>query len=183
MFGVFVNYSNDLIESYQALLKDLFDRALEPFYEQQQQDLQLPKEKLEKIIQSKEMKKLGMSYHSFLTDFYTWRQLCIKKVLCLPIPPCNRILPYNHSVWNNLKGASDTATKLMRNCQIKFASSGRSQLVASAKFFQLCSILLHREYKVATAKPNLNLYASLRHFRNTRNRNYPFHKTLDTLSI
>jgi hypothetical protein len=86
-------------------------------------------------------------------------------------------------VWNNLKGASDTATKLMWNCQIKFASSGRSQVVATAKFFQLYSILLHREYQVATAKPNLNFYASLYHFRNTRNKNYPFHKTLDTLSV
>jgi hypothetical protein len=56
-------------------------------------------------------------------------------------------------------------------------------LVASAKFFQLYSILLHREYQVATSKPDLNFYASLHHFRNTRNTNYPFHKTLDTLSV
>jgi hypothetical protein len=182
MFGVFVTYSDNLITSYQSILKDLFNRALKPFY-LQQQDLQLPKEKIEKVLQSKEMKKLGMSYHSFLTDYYIWRQLRIKKALQLPIPPCNRILPYNHSVWNNLKGASDTATKLMWNCQIKFASSGRSQVVATAKFFQLYSILLHREFQVATAKPNLNFYASLHHFRNTRNKNYPFHKTLDTLSV
>jgi hypothetical protein len=180
MFGVFVNYSDNLIKSYQALLKDLFDRALKPFYED---DIQLPQEKIEKIIQSKEMKKLGMSYHSFLTDFYIWRQLRMHKVLQLPIPPCNRILPYNHSVWNNLKGASDTATKLMWNCQIKFASGGRSQLVASSKFFQLYSILLHREYQVATAKADLNFYASLHHFRNTKNRNHPFHKTVDSLSV
>jgi hypothetical protein len=180
MFGVFVNYSDSLIDSYRALLKDLFDRALKPFY---QHDIQLPQEKIEKILQAKKMKKLGMSYHSFPTDFYIWRQLRIKKVLQLPIPPCNRILPYNHSLWNNLKGASDTATKLMWNCQIKFASSGRSQLVASAKFFQLYSILLHREYHVATSKPDLNFYASLHHFRNTKNRSIPFHKTLDTLSV
>jgi hypothetical protein len=180
MFGVFVTYSDDLINSYRALLKDLFDRALKPFY---QDDIQLPQDKIEKILQAKEMKKLGMTYHSFQTDYYIWRQLRIEKVLQLPIPPCNRILPYNHSVWNNLKGASDTATKLMWNCQIKFASSGRSQLVASAKFFQLYSIILHREYQVATSKTDLNFYASLHHFRNTRNQNYPFHKTLDTLSV
>ncbi|OEU17716.1 hypothetical protein FRACYDRAFT_238144 [Fragilariopsis cylindrus CCMP1102] len=180
MFGVFVNYSDNLIASYRALLKDLFDRALKPFYED---DIQLPQVKIEKILQAKEMKKLNMTYHSFQTDFYIWRQLRIKKVLQLPIPPCNRILPYNHSVWNNLKGASDTATKLMWNCQIKFASSGRSQVVAFAKFLQLYSILLHREYQIATAKPDLNFYASLHHFRNTRNKNYPFHKTVDRLSV
>jgi hypothetical protein len=179
MFGVFVTYSDNLIDSYRALLKDLFDRALKPFYNND--DIQLPQGKIEKIIEAKEMKKLGMSYRSFQTDFYIWRQLRIKKVLQLPIPPCNWILPYNHSVWNNLKGASDTATKLMWNCHIKFASSGRSQLVASAKIFQLYSILLHCEYQVATAKTNLNFYASLHHFRNTRNKKFPFHKTLDTL--
>ncbi|OEU22028.1 hypothetical protein FRACYDRAFT_232182 [Fragilariopsis cylindrus CCMP1102] len=180
MFGVFVTYSDNLIASYRALLKDLFDRALKPFYDD---NIQLPQAKIEKILQAKEMKKLNMTYHSFQTDFYIWRQLRIKKALQLPIPPCNRILPYNHSVWNNLKGASDTATKLMWNCQIKFASSGRSQVVASAKFLQLYSILLHREYQVSTAKTNLNVYASLYHFRNSRNKNYPFHKTVDTLSI
>jgi hypothetical protein len=71
----------------------------------------------------------------------------------------------------------------MWNCQVKFASSGRSQLVASAKKFQLYSILLHREYQVARAKTNFNFYASLHHFWNTRNKNYPFQKTLDTLSV
>jgi hypothetical protein len=180
MFGVFVTYSDNLIASYRALLKDLFDRALKPFYED---NIQLPQVKIEKILQAKEMKKHNMTYHSFQTDFYIWRQLRIKKALQLPIPPCNRILPYNHSVWNNLKGASDTATKLMWNCQIKFGSSGRSQVVACAKFFQLYSILLHREHQVATSKTNLNSYASLHHFRNTRNKNYPFHKTLNTLSV
>jgi hypothetical protein len=99
MFGVFVTYSDNLINLYRALLKDLFDRALKPFYND---DIQLPQEKIEKILQAKEMKKLGMPYHSFQTDYYIWRQLRIKKALQLPIPPCNRILPYNHPVWNNL---------------------------------------------------------------------------------
>jgi hypothetical protein len=115
MFGVFVTYSDNLIASYRSLLRDIFDRALKLFYED---DIQLPQEKIEKILQAKEMKKLGMLYHSFQTDYYIWRQLRIKKALQLPIPPCNRILPYNHSVWNNLKGASDIATKLMWNCQV-----------------------------------------------------------------
>ena len=41
MFGVFVNYSDNLIASYRALLKDLFDRALKPFYDD---NVQLPQE-------------------------------------------------------------------------------------------------------------------------------------------
>jgi hypothetical protein len=84
MFGVFVTYSDNLIASYRSLLKDLFDRALKPFYHD---DIQLPQEKTGKILQAKEMKKLGMTYHSFQTDYYIWRQLRIKKALQLRIPP------------------------------------------------------------------------------------------------
>ena len=128
------------------------------------------------------MKKIGMSYHSFETAFYIWQQLRVKKTSQLPIPPCNRILPITHSFWNNAKGASDTATKLMWNCQIKFCSSGRSQLIATTKFLQLYSIFLHRQHQIANTKDNLNFYASLHHLRNTKNRHQPYHKTLDTLS-
>ena len=108
MFGVFVNYSDSLITSYQSILKDLYGRSLQPFY-----DGNLQEEKIRKVLETKEMKKFGVGYHLFLTDYYIWLQLRIKKVLPLPIPPCNRILPFNHSFWNNAKGASDTATKLM----------------------------------------------------------------------
>ena len=47
MVGVFVTYSNNLIASCRSLLKDLFDRALEPFYDD---DIQLPQENIQKII-------------------------------------------------------------------------------------------------------------------------------------
>ena len=67
IFGVFVTYSDSLIESYQAIFKDLYKRSLKPFY-----DGNLQKEKIEKVIDSKEMKKIGMSYHSFETAFYIW---------------------------------------------------------------------------------------------------------------
>ena len=87
MFGVFVNYSDSLITSYQSILQDLYDRSLKSFY-----DGNLQEEKIRKVLETKEMKKLGVDYHSLLTDYYIWRQLCIEKVLPLPIPPCNRIL-------------------------------------------------------------------------------------------
>ena len=55
-------------------------------------------------------------------------------------------------------------------------------MIANAKFLQLYSIFLHRQYQIATAKDTLNSYASLHHLWNTKNQNQPFHKTLDILS-
>ena len=74
MFRVFVNYSDNLKKSYQAILKDLYGRSLKPFY-----DGDLPQEKLEKVLETKEMQNLGVSYHSFLTNYffgsnYVWRK-------------------------------------------------------------------------------------------------------------
>ena len=146
------------------VLLDLFTRVLKPFYEDN-----LPSEKIQAVIETKTMKNLGMDYHSFETAYYIWRRLQFDANLDLPIPPCNRILPYTHSYWNNMKGASDTTTKLMWNCQVKFASSGGSQLVAAATFLQLYSIYFHREWQITGAKTDLNYYASLHHFQSTCN--------------
>ena len=60
MFGIIVNCSDNLIKSYQSILKDLYGRSLKPFY-----NGDLPQEKLEKVLETKEMKKLGVTYHFF----------------------------------------------------------------------------------------------------------------------
>ena len=182
MFGVFVNYSDRLIEAYQAVLRDLFDRTLLPFYKPVD-ELQLPFDKIDHILKSKEMKPMGLSIHSFTTSYFIWRRLCLEGDVSLPIPPCNRILPYNHSFWNNMKGASDTATKLFWNCQVKFASYGRSQTICIGRFIQLYAVCIHRQNHVATAKTDLNRYGSLVHFRNSRNRHWPFHKTVNGIAL
>ena len=99
--------------------------------------------------------------------------------LPLPIPPYNQILLYSYFYWNNLKEALDTATKLFWNCQVKFTSKSKPQIVILlAKFFQLFAINLHCRHCVATAETNLNLYVSLHHFQKSRNIHYPFLKTL-----
>lgn len=114
IYGVFATYSDELIESYQYILKDLYTRALAPFYEEKLGD-EL-KTKIENVLATKEMKKLGILFDSFQTAFYIWRRLRVDTQLELPIPPCNRILPLLHSFWNNMKDASDTITKLMWLC-------------------------------------------------------------------
>ena len=168
MFGVFVTYKQETIDAYKNVLQDIYERALKSFY---QDPKDLPKEKIEAIIRSKEMKPIGLTGHSFLTSFHLWRKLRIKRdsTIRIPLPPCNRILPYNHSFWNNQKGASNIATKLMWSCPVKLDSSGRSQTVVFARFMQLYGIHLHRNNHAARAKGDLHSYASLYHLRNTMN--------------
>ena len=163
MFGVFVSYSDELIEAYRSVMRDLFVRSLAPFYVSVD-EIDLPKEKIERVIRSKEMKPIGLSPHSFGTSYFIWRRLRLDGDVHLPLPPCNRILPYNHSFWNNMKGASDTATKLFWNCQVKFASYGRSQTICVGRFLQLFAVAIHRQNHIATAFTDLNQYGSLVHF-------------------
>jgi len=74
MFGVFVTYSDNLITSYCAVLQDLYNRILKLFYKEgviQPETIQ----NIQQIIDTKEMKKLRMTFLSFETAFYIWRRL------------------------------------------------------------------------------------------------------------
>ena len=179
MFGVFVNYKQETINAYQTVLEDIYNRALKPFYEMD--PLDIPRDRIISIINSKEMKRVGMTYHSFITDLYLWRKLLIERVLRVPLPACNRILPYIHSYWNNNKGGSDTTTKLIMSCPVKFASSGRPPTVVFARLLQLFGILLHRQHHASRANAKWNTYGSLYHVRNTNNKQWPLWESLKTL--
>ena len=179
MFGVFVNYEQKTIDAYRAVLKDIYDRALSVFYETN--PLEISKEKIEEIIKSKEMKQIGLTYHSFLSDLFLWRKLRFDKILRLPLPACNRYLPYIHSYWNNNKGGSDTTSKLLANCPALLASRGRPQTVTCARLLLLFGVLHHRENHAARANENLDVYGSLFHLRNANNQKWPLWTTLDSL--
>ena len=180
MFGVFINYKQETIDAYNAVLQDIYDRVLKPFYESD--PLELDEDKIKKILETKQMKPFGLDYHSFITDLYVWRKLRIEKTLRLPLPPCNRILPYMQSFWNNNKGGSDAISKLMANSPVLFASVGSAQTVVFGRLLQLFAILQHREYHAARASRNLEDYASLYHIRNTNNKHFPLDTTLEQLT-
>ena len=179
MFGVFVNYKQETIDAYMAVLEEIYDEALRLFYETD--PLEIRRDKIEQLINCKELKHVGLTYHSFLTDLCLWRKLRIDKVLRLPLPPCNRILPYIHSYWNNNKGGSDTTSKLLANCPALFASLGRPQTITSARLWLLFGVLLHRQNHAARANENLDHYGSLYHLRNTNNQKWPLWVTFDRL--
>ena len=49
-------------------------------------------------------------------------------------------------------------------------------------FYSCIRFFLHQQFQIAIAKDNINFYASLHRFRNTKNQGQPFHKTLNLLS-
>lgn len=162
MFGVFVEYTEQMRQAYLDVLDDLYDRSLSWAYGPPNQ---VPKENIKAVLQSESMSKSKITLHAFLTSFFTWRRLRVDRndaILPLPLPPCNRILPHTHSLWNNMKGASDTATKLFWNCQTLLPSPC-SQTTVLGRFFHLYGVALHRQIQFATANSNLGAYSSLVH--------------------
>ena len=109
MFGVFVNYKQETIDAYRTMLEEIYNRALKTFYEMD--SLDIPRDRVVSIINSKEMKRVGMTYHSCITDLNLWCKLLIERVLRMPLLACNYVLPQIHSYWNNNQGGSDTTTK------------------------------------------------------------------------
>ena len=181
MFGVFVEYPEELRKAYLEVLGDLYDRALDWAYGPASK---IPKENIRAVLESNGMKQSKIGLHSFLTSFFIWRRLRVDRnevLLPTPFPPCNRILPLTHSFWNNMKGASDTATKLFWNCQTLLPSPC-SQTTVLGRFFHLFAVALHRQIQFATANPNLDKYPSLFHLRNSRTKDWPYQKVLGYLT-
>jgi hypothetical protein len=180
MFGVFVTYSKRLKDAYLEILEDLYERALKWAYGPIDE---IPLEEIEKVLKSEDFAGLRMSMHSFLTSFHIWRKVAVDRdqdSIRLPLPPCNRILPYNHSFWNNAKGGSDTITRLFWNI-LAVSSVPTPQSSVLGRMFQLFAVALHRMNHVSTAKENLTFYASTYHYRHCRNEAWPFHKTVNEL--
>lgn len=176
IFGVFVNYKQETVDAYKTVLQDVFERALKLFYDTDK--LEIPREKIEGIINSKEMKPIGLTYHSFMADLHLWRKLRIEKVLRLPLPPCNRALPYIHSFWNKNKGVSDTTTKLISHCPMQFLLPVNHKLLLQQDF---SNYLLYSSIDKITGHEDLNKYCSLFHLRNTKNQTWQLWKNLEVL--
>mmetsp|Transcript_31153 Transcript_31153/g.35760 ORF Transcript_31153/g.35760 Transcript_31153/m.35760 type:complete len:81 (-) Transcript_31153:84-326(-) len=61
----FVNYKQETIDAYQTMLKDIYTCALKPFHEMD--PLDILRDRIVLIVNSKEIKRVGMTYHCFTT--------------------------------------------------------------------------------------------------------------------
>jgi len=101
--GIWVHISTTIRTSYGHLLQFMFDMALKWAY-----DGSLPAET--NLHQELALIK-GLDFQCFLTHFSLWHQVTTK--VPAPLPTLERIIPRVFSVWNAIKGGSDTTTKLL----------------------------------------------------------------------
>ena len=81
----------------------------------------------------------------------------------LPLPKCDRILPYHQAFWNTVKGGSDTITKLIDSVEEQLGIRTPSACV-TARFLLLHAVAFQRSFQMLTADPELD-YPTLYHYR------------------
>jgi len=109
LYGVVVDFDDELLESYNRILEHIYENGLEQFY---QDDIsKLPFKLIEEIILGDDKLKQKYQMDDFYTSFLTFRALIPSKYKAnFPIPPCEKGIPFEHSLWNGSKGGSDTVT-------------------------------------------------------------------------
>jgi hypothetical protein len=178
--GLFVKFSRRLRGAWRKVLEDLFEQGLSWAYGEN--GPHFDREFLDPVTSTIKIqnKKDGvLDFRSLKQWVLLWHDVRCNKAL--PLPPIARIIPYALSMWNSFKGGSDTLTKLLWNADYD-PPTKEIQGHVVARMLLLATTVLHRLNHIATAKPDLKFYNSLRHYRNAANQRYSFHRFLLALS-
>jgi hypothetical protein len=178
--GIFVRFSRQLKSAWRKVLEDIFTQGLSWAYN----DVcpQFDRDFLDPVLSEIKIqnKKDGtLDFRSFQQWVLLWHDVRYTKAL--PLPPVARIIPYALAMWNCFKGGSDTLTKLLWNADYD-PPTREVQAHAVARLLLLATTVVHRLNHIATAKPDLNFYHSLRHYRNAANKRFSFHRFLLALT-
>jgi hypothetical protein len=183
--GIFVRFDNEIKAAWVDVLRDIHNQSLGWAYNNQLESGRPSYEErtfLDPVlstikIQNKKDGKLDFR------SFQQWVELWYDVRFCkaLPLPPIARIIPYNIAVWNSFKGGSDTLTKLIWNADYN-PPTNDIQAHAVARLLLLASTVVHRLHHMATANPSLNVYRSLRHYRNAASHRNSFYELMLSLS-
>ena len=136
--------------------------------------MKMPGDIIKKCIAKR--KKILVDYESFEHNYYFWKELMMSKSLPLPLPPCKRIIPAQHSMWNLNKGGSDTMTKLMWKCKHE-PPIINPQTKAICQMFSLIMMCIHRCILVYSSKHPDN-YKFLQAYRKAANERISFTATM-----
>jgi hypothetical protein len=183
--GIFVRFGNDIKTAWADVLRDIHCQSLQWAYDNQLESGRPSFEErtfLDPVLSRIKIqnKKDGqLDFRSFRQWVELWYDVRFRKAL--PLPPIARIVPYNIAVWNSFKGGSDTLTKLIWRADYN-PPTNDIQAHAVARLLLLASTVVHRLQHMATANQNLNVYRSLRHYRNAANQRNSFYELMLSLS-
>ena len=154
-----VNFSDLFLENYGKVIGKIKDLGLFWVYGEQQTN-NIPQTVLD--VANLDVKTLNGS-ESLQSSFYLWKRMM---TLPLPFPPLRRIIPIYCAHWNQVKGGSDTTTKLMdTNRLFPPRLHTNAQTMTVSRIMSIFLVLCHRLNQVFTAHKNLT-YPSLYHYRN-----------------
>ena len=180
LYGLVVQFEDELLESYGRILDHLYKNGLKQFYEDDTS--KLPTKLIENIILGDDKLKQKFQLDDFFTSFLTFQALIPSKSKAnFPIPPCEKGIPFEHSLWNGSKGGSDTVTRFTYNCQVVLPIR-TPQTVVSARLLMLYMVLYHRGCQAVTMRkqPDADI-DTLKTIRDRNNKRIAFHSTLQYL--
>jgi hypothetical protein len=107
-----------------------------------------------------------------------WRALNvdIKASTRFPLPPCARCLPFQNALWNQLKGPSDTTTKLIDS----FEEQLGIRTIATGRLLSIGAVAFHRSNQMLSSKETLK-YATLFDYRMAANVRFNMSQSLGLL--
>ena len=182
LFGIIITYEEELLECYGKALHYLYDNGLNLFYGENIQDL--PLDIIEGILLSTPSLKSKFQLDDFVTSYLIWRELLPNNPddHKFPIPPCDMLLPFEHSTWNSSKGGSDTVTRFAWNC-LSVLPVKMPQTAIMARFFLIYAVLFHRTRQVVTMRKKIDINTdTIQSVRERNNKRYAFHETLGYIS-
>ena len=184
MAGIFVKFDDGIKAHYGTVLENLYSTSLKWVYESNPDDDEWPAEDITASLsrlQNKASKKgINIDYESsYLAFIRIWK--FVLGEMNLPVPQLERIIPIVFSLWNTLKGGSDTLTKLMAHEDCRLPTKD-PQAFAIGRMLKLILTAVHRMSQIMGAKDDINWYQDMLHYRNANNKRQSFHKLMVMVS-
>jgi hypothetical protein len=100
----------------------------------------------------------------------------------MPLPSMVRIAPLVVCRWNGSKGASDTITKLIDECDVKIPVGDSPQAAVISRMFMIVGVAIHLIMQAFSAKEDLDSYMMIERYRKSANSRITFRCTLDSMT-
>ena len=121
LYGLIVTFEAQLLADYGIALAYLYNNGLNLFYLERVDDM--PLKLFDKILQSNVKLRQKYTLDDIMTSLLIVRELIpgIAANVKYPIPACNKLLPFDYSLWNV------STTRYTWNCKVYCLSRHRRQ--------------------------------------------------------